>query len=427
MYSWFYCHSAVLNFHRDELKKGRETFICRYMFIWPVCPTSVEMDLTFVSVVRFNRSLLPCTRPAPPVRSSARGELMDKGRGVGWHECVTKRRNGPLHLDRDVDFDSLCRTEVWFISNLIQASSASAPRQLPKQLDRRHAAEKAKRRQKVSRAHSTMTRSYSSTVFSEQHSLNVVRYSSAQTFSFPRFRRVEKFLMFRVGQRWRDGRGRVDTAKKVYVVFSSVVPCTVTLTCSSGQHIAVRTGCSFHRRLCLDGYTRPVAVIAVLCVCQLVRLMKRSIRTDPFFSAPWNIHSVDIQLVPPQEGKLESKERSFVLFCFCGVFLVISHANMFWAPLFSNNTRREVTKQCLQKEVNKFVDLFLFFFFSSQKETAAYHIELHDKIWREPLCAHCINGTEPAFSVFSNPVLIYVVLYRTNSGIKYSIYDCIIV
>lgn len=42
------------------------------------------------------------------------------------------------------------------------------------------------------------------------------------------------------------------------------------------------------------------------------------------------------------------------------------------------------------------------------------------------LCAlHC---TEPAFSVSPNPVLLqYVILYRTNSSIQYSIYDCIIV
>lgn len=28
-------------------------YMCRYMFIGTVCPTTVEMDLTFVSVVRF--------------------------------------------------------------------------------------------------------------------------------------------------------------------------------------------------------------------------------------------------------------------------------------------------------------------------------------------------------------------------------------
>lgn len=28
-------------------------YMCRYMFIWAVCPTTVEMDLTFVLVVRF--------------------------------------------------------------------------------------------------------------------------------------------------------------------------------------------------------------------------------------------------------------------------------------------------------------------------------------------------------------------------------------
>lgn len=28
-------------------------YMCRYMFIWTVCPTTVEMDLTFVLVVRF--------------------------------------------------------------------------------------------------------------------------------------------------------------------------------------------------------------------------------------------------------------------------------------------------------------------------------------------------------------------------------------
>lgn len=27
--------------------------MCRYMFIWAVCPTTVEMDLTFVLLVRF--------------------------------------------------------------------------------------------------------------------------------------------------------------------------------------------------------------------------------------------------------------------------------------------------------------------------------------------------------------------------------------
>lgn len=28
-------------------------YMCRYMFIWTVCPTTVEMDLTFVLMVRF--------------------------------------------------------------------------------------------------------------------------------------------------------------------------------------------------------------------------------------------------------------------------------------------------------------------------------------------------------------------------------------
>lgn len=28
-------------------------YTCRYMFIWATCPTTVEMDLTFVLVVRF--------------------------------------------------------------------------------------------------------------------------------------------------------------------------------------------------------------------------------------------------------------------------------------------------------------------------------------------------------------------------------------
>lgn len=31
-------------------------YMCRYMFIWAVCPTTVEMDLTFVMVERFNGS-----------------------------------------------------------------------------------------------------------------------------------------------------------------------------------------------------------------------------------------------------------------------------------------------------------------------------------------------------------------------------------
>lgn len=39
-------------------------YMCRYMFIWAVRPTTVEMDLTFVLVVRFisldlNRSDYP--------------------------------------------------------------------------------------------------------------------------------------------------------------------------------------------------------------------------------------------------------------------------------------------------------------------------------------------------------------------------------
>lgn len=33
-------------------------YMCRYMFIWAVCPTTVEMDLTFVMVVRLYRSTL---------------------------------------------------------------------------------------------------------------------------------------------------------------------------------------------------------------------------------------------------------------------------------------------------------------------------------------------------------------------------------
>lgn len=46
-------------------------YMCRYMFIWAVCPTTIEMDLTFVLVVRFisfnlNRSYyIVCVWPLP--------------------------------------------------------------------------------------------------------------------------------------------------------------------------------------------------------------------------------------------------------------------------------------------------------------------------------------------------------------------------
>lgn len=49
-------------------------YMCRYMFIWAVCPTTVEMDLTFVLVVRFtsldlNRSYYLVRVRALPVLS----------------------------------------------------------------------------------------------------------------------------------------------------------------------------------------------------------------------------------------------------------------------------------------------------------------------------------------------------------------------
>lgn len=82
------------------------------MFIWAVCPTTVEMDLTFVSEVRINRSYLPYKRRTASIGPSVRGGPMDEAEALG---DMNVRRTGPLDLDRDVDFDSLCRMEVWVI------------------------------------------------------------------------------------------------------------------------------------------------------------------------------------------------------------------------------------------------------------------------------------------------------------------------
>ena len=73
-------------FTLKSLKRIRRYVLCRYMFIGAVCPTTVEMDLMFVLVVRF--ILLNCNRsyylvhvwPLPLLclqKANERAEILD--------------------------------------------------------------------------------------------------------------------------------------------------------------------------------------------------------------------------------------------------------------------------------------------------------------------------------------------------------------
>lgn len=110
------------------------------------------------------------------------------------------------------------------------------------------------------------------------------------------------------------------------------------------------------------------------------------------------------QAVPPTKDVLPL--RWFMRLVLCHA-LVISHTNQF---------HHKLTKHCLQLKATKLV---CWFFLGWRKVLKAYCTS------DGTVCMHCIK--ELAFSVFPNPILIYVLLYRINSGIKYSIYDCIIV
>lgn len=164
------------------------------------------------------------------------------------------------------------------------------------------------------------------------------------------------------------------------------------------------------------------------CVCQLVCLMKRSIGMDPF-SAPWNIHSVDIQLVPPQEGKLDSKERRkcFFFFFLVASFLLSVMPTCFEHLYFQTTHGVKWQNNVYKKRWINLLSFSFFFSFFSEGNCCLSHWITRQK-YEGNLFVHTVLMALNPLSLYSqNPVLIYVVLYRTNSGIKYSIYDCIIV
>lgn len=81
-------------------------YMCRYMFIWAACPTTVEMDLIFALVVRFilfslDRSCyLVCVWPLPLLS-------VYKKPGNDMNVCGEgDRKTGPLEIERDVDVAS---------------------------------------------------------------------------------------------------------------------------------------------------------------------------------------------------------------------------------------------------------------------------------------------------------------------------------
>lgn len=81
-------------------------YMCRYMFIWAVCPTTVEMDLTLVLVMRFisfnlNRTYYIVRVWPLPLLSVCRKPMNDM---IVWGEG--NRTTGPLEIQRDVDFAS---------------------------------------------------------------------------------------------------------------------------------------------------------------------------------------------------------------------------------------------------------------------------------------------------------------------------------
>lgn len=106
-------------------------YMCRYMFIWAVCPTTVEMDLMFVLVVRFlslslNRSYY-LVRVWPLRSLSVQREPASEPRSCMnvWGEG--DRGTGPLEIERDVDFASLFRMEMKYLTRT-RASLATALR-----------------------------------------------------------------------------------------------------------------------------------------------------------------------------------------------------------------------------------------------------------------------------------------------------------
>lgn len=116
-------------------------YMCRYMFIWAVCPTTVEMDLTFVMVERFNGSYnLVLVWPLPLL--SLYREPISEPRlwiswmcGVGWTGTWTFRdrqgcrfcqlmKDGSMnHLNR-----VLTRTRASLVTALRHTSTATRPR-----------------------------------------------------------------------------------------------------------------------------------------------------------------------------------------------------------------------------------------------------------------------------------------------------------
>lgn len=165
-------------------------------------------------------------------------------------------------------------------------------------------------------------------------------------------------------------------------------------------------------------HTRPVTVITVFC--PNIQFDERELWNGPFIKQD-AIYRVLIFSCAMMWGWIYLKKRWCVRLVLCH-FLVISHANLLRAsPGFALtvNLQNSVdSKQPMNRSTG---------FFPYQKQTASYHINYKLRYDGTLFCVHCINSTEPAFSVFLSPVLIYVVLYRTNSCIKYSIYDCIIV
>ena len=109
-------------------------YMCRYMFIWAVCPTTVEMDLTFVLVVRFislnlNMSYYLVYVWPLTMLSVHRTPVNEPRFWMAWMcEGVRGTKKGPLAIERDVDFASSCRKEVLKYLTRTRASLATALR-----------------------------------------------------------------------------------------------------------------------------------------------------------------------------------------------------------------------------------------------------------------------------------------------------------
>lgn len=111
-------------------------YMCRYMFIWAACPTTIEMDLTFVLMVRFiwlnrDRSYYLVYVWPLPLLSVHKKPVNEPRLWMTWM-CDGNRKPGPLEIVRDADFASSCRMEVWLVQTFYwtrtRASLATAPR-----------------------------------------------------------------------------------------------------------------------------------------------------------------------------------------------------------------------------------------------------------------------------------------------------------